>query len=188
MTFNRRHLVGLLFVPLLTLGACSSDETSVDSSPETTSEEIQPPIGIGETGNSDGVELKVEEVWSSPTVTLNGKTKEAPQDGKYIYVKTTGKNDGKNRIRLVCDGNIDTVVTDSQGRTFDALDRPSDYNGNPQCGDRTQPGFDLPEMTYLYLAPGDAEIETFQWYQVNQEVNAPSGPLVSVNIAPVETR
>jgi hypothetical protein len=28
MTFNKRYLVGLIFVPLLALGACSSDESS----------------------------------------------------------------------------------------------------------------------------------------------------------------
>ena len=153
MTLKKRFLAGLLCVPLLGLGACSADEpttgemqaaeTPADGS---TSEMPQAPVGIGESSSSGGVELTVQEVWSSPTVRLNGETQEAPDDGKFVYVKTTGKNETTGNFQLVCNSSIGTVVIDSQGSAFGEWNNLNQYKGNPDCGDATEPGSDFPEV------------------------------------------
>lgn len=194
MILKKRFLAGLLCVPLVVLGACSSDEpatgeTQAAETPagDSTLEEPQAVIGIGESSNSGGVELTVQEVWSSPTVTLSGETQEAPDDGKFVYVKTTGKNESKGNLQLVCNSNIGTVVIDSQGSAFGEWNNLNQYKGNPDCGDATQPGSDFPEMTYIFYAPEDADIQTFGWKPKNKD-SENDGQLVRVNIAPVESR
>ncbi len=194
MTLKKRFLAGLLCVPLLGLGACSADEpttgemqaaeTPADGS---TSEMPQAPVGIGESSSSGGVELTVQEVWSSPTVRLNGETQEAPDDGKFVYVKTTGKNETTGNLQLVCSSSIGTVVIDSQGSAFGEWNNLNQYKGNPDCGDATEPGSDFPEMTYIFYAPKDADIQTFGWKPKNKN-SENDGQLVRVNIAPVESR
>ena len=194
MAVNKRYLAGLVCVPLLALGACSSGEPTTEKSQavesptdDSTSEEPQAAIGIGESSRNGGVELTVQEVWSSPTITLNGTTQEAPDSGNYVYVKTTGKNESKKKIQVACNSNIGTVVIDSQGRAFGEWNNLNQYKGNPDCGDTTQPGSDLPEMTYIYYAPEDADIQTFGWKPKDKD-SENDGQLVRVNIAPVESR
>ncbi len=194
MTLKKRFLAGLLCVPLLGMGACSADEptTGETQAAETpadgsTSEMPQAPVGIGESSSSGGVELTVQEVWSSPTVRLNGETQEAPDDGKFVYVKTTGKNETTGNLRLVCSSRIGTVVIDSQGSAFGEWNNLNQYKGNPDCGDATQPGSDFPEMTYIFYAPEDADIQTFGWKPKDKN-SENDGQLVRVNIAPLESR
>ncbi len=194
MTLKKRFLAGLLCVPLLGMGACSADEptTGETQAAETpadgsTSEMPQAPVGIGESSSSGGVELTVQEVWSSPTVRLNGETQEAPDDGKFVYVKTTGKNETTGNLQLVCSSSIGTVVIDSQGSAFGEWNNLNQYKGNPDCGDATQPGSDFPEMTYIFYAPEDADIQTFGWKPKDKN-SENDGQLVRVNIAPLESR
>ena len=78
-------------------------------------------------------------------------------------------------------------MTDDQGRGFGEWNNLNEYKGNPDCGDATQPGSDFPEMTYIYLAPEDSEIDTFDWKQTDKDPEF-DGPLVVVNIAPVKSR
>ena len=194
MILKRRFMAGLLCIPLLGLGACSSDESAIGGTQATqtpaddsTSEAPQVPVGIGESSNIGGVELTVQEVWSSPTITLNGTTQEAPDSGNYVYVKTTGKNESKKKIQVACNSNIGTVVIDSQGRAFGEWNNLNQYKGNPDCGDATQSGSDFPEMTYIFYAPEGADIQTFGWKPKDKD-SENDGQLVRVKIAPVESR
>ena len=193
---RKRLIVVVLCTPLVFLGSCSSNESSDDLEKASTeaneAEDVgestgSAPVRIGEPSNSDGIELTVQEVWSSPTVTLDGETIDAPEDLQYVYVRTTGKNNTEESIDP-CDNVIDATVTDAQGESFEVIDRLYDYKDNPGCYDNIDPEYPF-NKTYIYLVPEAADIKLFEYFEVDQSALADEdAPTAKVKIAPVREK
>ena len=195
MTLRKRLMVAALCAPLVFLGSCSSNESDDSEKASTEANEAEDvgestgsaPVRIGEPSNSDGIELTVQEVWSSPTVTLDGETIDAPENLQYVYVRTTGKNNTEDSIDP-CDNIIDATVTDAQGESFEVIDRLYDYKDNPGCLDNIDPGYPF-NKTYIYLVPKAADIKLFEYFEVDQSLLADEdAPVATVKIAPVEEK
>ncbi len=155
-------------------------------------------VAKGQMATSDGLEITVLDAWTQKTLTYEGNTYSeetpngkkrtitAPQDGRYLYVKTTGTNNTRGGLDMTCDWVGDFLAVDSQGRKFEEADGLSQLKGNPGCNDMVSPGFKF-NMTWVYLVPPGAQITTWNWRAVTGK-NYKSGPRVQVNLESVEER
>lgn len=60
-------------------------------------------------------------------------------------------------LDLTCSLPISTKLVDSQQRNFNAIDDPYKLQGNPECNDQLQPGFEA-DMTWVYLVPQSTKV------------------------------
>lgn len=165
----KRTLIAVAAGTLLLTG-CSSNETpatqeqSTQTPDETTAAEREFPI-IGEEARSQGIAITVHGLAEQPTITVNdsGYTGESAEftervpraGGKFVVVDTTVLNDGLTPIDITCAGPIRNTLTTEGQRQYSTVDEQYNIQGNPECNDMLQPGFDAP-MKFVYEVPAAA--------------------------------
>lgn len=75
--------------------------------------------------------------------------------GKFVVVDTTVLNDGLTPIDITCAGPIRNTLTTEGQRQYSTVDEQYNIQGNPECNDMLQPGFDAP-MKFVYEVPAAA--------------------------------
>lgn len=161
--------------------ASSEPAESADSSPspEAAEDSSMPDVSlVGETATHAGVTLTVNEATASPTVSLNksgyraGSGYEsytatpADEGGRYVIVKTTIKNTGRESMDLTCSWPINIKVLDDEMREFDTIDSLHEVQGNPECNAQLQPGFS-DDVTYVFMVPKSAKIVGLYFQDTN---------------------
>jgi hypothetical protein len=127
------------------------------------------PRSVGEQVSNGGITLTVKAARTASSIDLNESnyrpgsgfekyTKTPAGDGaKFVVVETHVVNNAKTSLDLTCSLPVNTKLVDAQERQFDAIDSLYKLNGNPECNDQLQPGFES-DMTWVYRVPSTANI------------------------------
>lgn len=97
----------------------------------------------------------------------------ARSGGKYVIVDTTVLNDSSASIDLTCSFPIQESLTTVDRRQYDTIDSEYKIEGNPECNDNLQPGFDA-AMKYVYEIPVAAEPLAFGFAEVESNYDNPT--------------
>ena len=81
----------------------------------------------------------------------------AGDDAKFVVVQTHVVNNAKTSLDLTCSFPVSTKLVDDQERQFDPIDDLYKLEGNPECNDQLQPGFES-DMTWVYRVPSTANV------------------------------
>lgn len=131
---------------------------------------------IGQPVTSGGAIITINSVVESQSVTAQPErsitrgeyAEQAPRSGgKFVIVDTTVLNDGKVSMDLTCSFPIQNKLITADKRQYDPIGDLYKIQGNPECNDGLQPGFDS-RMVYVYEIPtaavpaqfGFADMET----------------------------
>ncbi|KPH20504.1 hypothetical protein AN948_06445 [Rhodococcus sp. ADH] len=131
---------------------------------------------IGQPVTSGGAIVTINSVVESQSITAQPErsitrgeyAEQAPRSGgKFVIVDTTVLNDGKVSMDLTCSFPIQNKLITADKRQYDPIDDLYKIQGNPECNDGLQPGFDS-HMVYVYEIPtaavpaqfGFADMET----------------------------
>lgn len=94
---------------------------------------------MGEEASNRGTVVTIKKVWETDSITLDGATKRAGADAKYVILETVIRNETKASLDLTCSYPIVNALIDDQDRRFDAIEDLSDIPGNPECNAQLQP-------------------------------------------------
>lgn len=144
-----------------------SIESSTDSevSPEETNDKF---YNLGEEVDTNGLLLTVEEFKESENISVyeKGIVQEAAEiltqtpsrkGAKFISVSTHIKNNTGEPMDLTCSLPVGTSLYDENDNRFTSIDDLYLIEGNPECNDDLNPGFDA-KMTWVYEVPKDFDI------------------------------
>lgn len=122
--------------------------------------------GKGDPVASDGIVLTVTDVTEGPSIDYleRGVSAEAAatelldatEGGKFVTVTTTVENTGTQAWDLTCGFAIQAELVDDQGRHFQPIDSLYRIPGNPECSDKTNPGF-TETMKWSFEVPDAAK-------------------------------
>lgn len=116
---------------------------------------------IGQPVTSGGAIITINSVLESQSITAQPErsitrgeyAEQAPRSGgKFVIVDTTVLNDGKVSMDLTCSFPIQNKLITADNRQYDPIDDLYKIQGNPECNDGLQPGFDS-HMIYVYEIP-----------------------------------
>lgn len=118
---------------------------------------------VGDEAISGGITLTVTEAESSDSLPPGvvdafhqDEPTTAPEGGRYIIVRTHGKNGTNVPVDPSCGLEIDVRLYDIEERQYDHVESLMGLNNNPECGTAAQPGFEF-DMTWIFLVPESAE-------------------------------
>jgi len=161
-----------------------AEEATAEAAAEEEPAEDTPADGIysvGQKATNFGAEVTVKKAYVAKTVPINKSgyragsgydtyTDVKPDDGgKFLVVETSIKNTGKKSMDLTCGYPLDIKAGDTEDRAYDTIDSLYEYKGNPECNAQLQPGF-KDKMTYVFMAPKDAELTGFVFRDTNNDV------------------
>lgn len=159
-----------------TANAEETPTTEEASSPPVEKEETNAPtvdhaksggIAITVKGASSRSNLKYEGgTISSSTPNGEARNLKAPQGGSYVFVETVVKNETSEGLDLTCGFPVEVKLNDASGQRFNPVEELAGIKGNPECNAELQPGF-KDDMTYVFLVPPGAEIESLQFKDVS---------------------
>lgn len=95
-------------------------------------------------------------------ILMDGGTKSAGPEGKYVALETVVLNDTKAGMDLTCSLPIVSSVVDDEGRRYDAIDGLNRIPGNPECDERLRPG-SKDRMVFAYRVPKSADITAWEF-------------------------
>jgi hypothetical protein len=160
---------------LLALTACDSrsdgPSTSAATTPEPTATETsstRADFKVGQEASNYGTIVTINKMQETNTITIDGTTKQADADAKYVTLETFVRNDTKTSMDLTCSLPIINALIDDQDRRFDTIDDLDEIPGNPECNAGLQPGF-KDEMKFVYLVPKDAKIALWEFQEYDLE-------------------
>ncbi len=165
-------------------GAPSSSEPAAPNSSVTSSTATSPSsvasAALGVPSTNGGVTLTVNSVQETDTLSYREGTSRdnyqplSPRpNGKFVVINTTIVNDGAKSMDLTCGYPIRNTLYDIDKRQFDTIDSLYRVEGNPECNDNLQPGFDA-TMTYVYEVPAAADPIVFAFSDADVRSASPT--------------
>lgn len=153
-----------------TASAVTATAEPTDTAVAPTDAFIHADYKVGQEAWNRGAAVTIKKVRESATITLNGATKQAGADGKYVTLETVVLNDSKASMDLTCSLPIISALIDDQDRRFDTIDDLYDIPGNPECNEALQPGF-RDKMKFVYLVPRDAKVVLWEFREYDLEAS-----------------
>ncbi|RAL31131.1 DUF4352 domain-containing protein [Rhodococcus sp. AQ5-07] len=142
----------------------------------------------GQPVTSGGAVITINSVVESQSITAQPENsisrgeyaEQAPRSGgKFVIVDTTVLNNGKVSMDLTCGYPIRNKLITADNRQYDSIGSLYKVQGNPECNDNLQPGFDS-HMMYVYEIPVAAAPSQFAFSDTEGQ---PGGSQALINIA-----
>lgn len=122
----------------------------------------------GEEARNGGTVVKINKVHEVDGIFMEGGTKSAGAEAKYVALEAIVLNETKSGMNLTCSPPIVSSLIDDQGRRYDAIDGLDKIPGNPECDERLQPG-SKDQMVFAYRVPESAKIKAWEFSESDRE-------------------
>ncbi|MER5226722.1 hypothetical protein [Streptomyces flaveus] len=123
---------------------------------------------VGEEVRNGSAVVKISKVHEADGILMDGGTRSAGAEAKYVALETVVFNDTKSGMDLTCSRPIVSSLIDDRGRRYDPIDDLNRIPGNPQCDERLQPG-SKDQMVFAYRVPRSAKITAWEFSESDRE-------------------
>ncbi|MGP3999313.1 hypothetical protein [Streptomyces sp. 8N706] len=123
---------------------------------------------VGEEARNGGAVVKISRIHEVDGITMDGGTKRAGAEEKYVGLEVVVFNDTKASMDLTCSLPIANSLIDDQGRRYDAIGDLYEIPGNPECNEQLRPG-SKDEMVFAYRVPKGATITAWEFSESGLE-------------------
>ncbi|CAM5737172.1 hypothetical protein SALBM311S_09513 [Streptomyces alboniger] len=156
------------FAAALLLTACNG------GGPRTAATSTSPSPGsagsfkAGEKARNGGTLVKIDKVHEVDGILMEGGTRSAGADAKYVALETVVYNETKSGMGLTCSLPVVSSLIDDQGHRYDPIAGLDKIPGNPECDERLQPG-SKDQMVFAYRVPKSADITAWEFSESGSE-------------------
>ncbi|WP_030680536.1 DUF4352 domain-containing protein [Streptomyces cellulosae] len=123
---------------------------------------------IGEEARNGGTVVEINKVHEVDGILMDGGTKSAGAEAKYVALEAVVLNGTKSGMDLTCSAPVLSSLIDDQGRRYGVIDGLDKIPGNPECDERLQPG-SKDQMVFAYRVPKSAKITAWEFSESGQE-------------------